>query len=348
MLTTILSLLLSVASVAARQASLPASSLRIYWIDVEGGGATLVVTPAGEAILVDAGWNLDRDASRIYDVAAGLARVNQIDYFIATHWHADHYGGAIALSKRMPIRRFYGNGPLAESVPDDPQFSALMPLYRDLVKGTSLILEPGDKLGIRQPASGTPLQVQVIAAGRKLIGSSGGRTTANPLCGEKEDVKPDPSQNAESVVLLFRYGGFTFFDGGDLTRAVEQQLVCPINLVGDVELFQIDHHGFDLSNAPVLIHSLHPRVVVVNNGPQKGAEPKTMKTLFGIPTIETVWQVHRNLQAGDQINTKPEFIANPQAEDGSKAEFIQATAEPSGAFSIQIGQDGTRKSYLPR
>src|SRR5215472_2928114 len=125
MLTTGLSLLFSVAAAAAHQGSLRPSSLRIYWIDVEGGGATLVVTPAGEAILVDAGWNLDRDASRIYDVGAGVAGVKQIDYFVTTHWHADHYGGAIALSKRMPIRRFYGNGPLAESVPDDPQFPAL-------------------------------------------------------------------------------------------------------------------------------------------------------------------------------------------------------------------------------
>ena len=348
MLTKILSLLFSVAVVAAHQASLPASSLHIYWIDVEGGGATLVVTPAGEAILVDAGWNLDRDASRIHDVAVGVAGVNQIDYFVATHWHADHYGGAIALSKRMQIKRFFGNGPLAQSVPDDPQFPALMPLYRDLVKDTSVVLRPGDKLAIRQPASGPPLQVQVIASGRKLIGSSGRPATPNPLCSEKEEAKSDPSQNADSVVLLFQYGSFTFFDGGDLTRAVEQQLVCPINLVGDVELFQIDHHGFDLSNPPVLIHSLHPRVVVVNNGPQKGAEPKTMKTLFSTPSIETVWQVHRNLQAGDHTNTKPEFIANQQAENGSKAEFIQATAEPGGALSIQIGERGTRKSYLPR
>jgi hypothetical protein len=248
----------------------------------------------------------------------------------------------------MPIKRFYGNGPLAESVPDDPQFPTLMPLYRDLVKGSSVILKPGDKLAIRQTASGPALEVRVIAAGRKVVGGGGRPATPNPLCTEKEDAQPDPSQNADSLVLLFRYGKFTFFDGGDLTRAMEQQLVCPTNLVGAVELFQIDHHGFDRSNAPVLIHSLHPRVVVINNGPQKGAEPKTMKTLFSTPSIETVWQVHRNLQAGAQINTNSEFIANQEAEGDGKAEFIQASAESNGAFSVQIGANGNRKSYLPR
>jgi competence protein ComEC len=341
MLTAVVSILLSLTGPLAPQPP----PLRIYWIDVEGGGATLIVTPAKESILVDAGWNLDRDASRIYKVAAEIAGMHEIDYFIATHWHADHYGGAIKLSQRMPIRRFYGNGPLPDSVADDPQFLTLMPQYRTLVDGNSITLKAGTELSIRQVSSGPALQVQVLAAGRKVADHS---ATPNPLCSEKENPSPDPSQNADSIVLLFRYGKFTFFDGGDLTKAVEEQLVCPVNLVGTVDLFQIDHHGFDRSNSPVLIHSVHPRVVVVNNGPQKGAEPQTMKTLFSTPGVETVWQIHRNLQAGTQINTSPEFIANHQAEADGEAEFIQASAEPNGGFSVQIGTTGTRRDYPPQ
>lgn len=341
MLTAVVSILLGLAGPLTSQPP----PLHIYWIDVEGGGATLIVTPARESILVDAGWNLDRDASRIYKVAARIAGMHEIDYFIATHWHADHYGGAIKLSQRMPIRRFYGNGPLPDSVADDPQFLTLMPQYRALVDGNSITLKAGTQLSIRQVSSGPALQVQVLAAGRKVAGHS---ATPNPLCSEKENPSPDPSQNADSIVLLFRYGKFTFFDGGDLTKAVEEQLVCPGNLVGTVDLFQIDHHGFDRSNSPVLIHSIHPRVVVVNNGPQKGAEPQTMKTLFSTPGVETVWQIHRNLQAGAQINTSPEFIANHQAEGDGEAEFIQASAEPNGGFSVQIGTTGNRRNYPPQ
>ena len=220
-----------------------------------------------------------------------------------------------------------------------------MPQYKALVEGNSITLTAGDRTSDSAGRLGPELQVQVLAAGRKVAGHS---DTPNPVCGETEHPGFDPSQNAESIVLLFRYGKFTFFDGGDLTRAVEEKLVCPGNLVGTVELFQIDHHGFDKSNSPVLIHSLQPRVVVINNGPQKGAEPKTHEDALQTPSIETVWQIHKNLQPGEQLNTKPEFIANQQDEGGGKAEFIQATAEPDGGFSVQIGTSGTRKLYPPR
>ncbi len=345
MLTVLLSILLGLGRIPAPQMP-QAPPLHIYWIDVEGGGCTLVVTPAGEAILVDAGWDLDRDATRIYDVATKAAGVKQIDYFIATHWHSDHYGGIIRVSHRMPVKKFYGNGPFPDSVPDDPAFPELMPRYRALVDDHSIILRAGDMMPIRQASSVAKLEVQVLAAGRQVEDVT--RGVPNPVCKETENPAPDPTQTADSIVLLFRYGKFTFFDGGDLTRKMEEELVCPVNTVGAVELFQIDHHGLDLSNSPVLIHSIKPRVVVVNNGPDKGAEPKSMQTLFSAPGVETVWQVHRNLKPGKQLNTSPEFIANPQREGNGKAEFIQATAEPDGAMTVQIGVLGTRRDYPPK
>ena len=319
--------------------------LRLYWIDVEGGGATLIVVPTGESILVDAGDNLDRDASRVHEVATKIAGLKQIDHFIATHWHADHYGGAIKLSSRIPIKKYYGSDPLPDSVPEDPQFSKLMPLYKAVTKGKSITLQPGDTLPIGQAGKEPKLEVRVLAANRNVI-SAGRPPTPNPICREVASYAVDPTENSKSIVLLFQYARFTFLDGGDLTRAMEGQLICPNNLIGTVSLFQINHHGLDLSNSPELIHSIRPRVVVVNNGPQKGAEPKTMKALFSTPTIETVWQIHRNLQPGEQINAAQEFIANHEAAEG-EAEFIQASASPDGGFWVQIGSRGTRKQYRP-
>jgi len=318
--------------------------LRLYWVDVEGGGATLIVTPSGESILVDAGENLERDVSRVLHVATKIAGVKQIDHFVATHWHADHYGGAITLSTGMPIKKYYGSDPFPDRVPEDPQFGKLMPAYRDATKGNSIVLKPGDNLSLKQTAGGPPLELKVLAASRMMIGRS--KLPVNPVCSQKSENAADLTENSKSVVLRLTYGRFTFLDAGDLTRAMEEELVCPSNVVGEIDLFQIDHHGLDLSNNPLLIRSIKPRVVVVNNGPQKGAEPNTMKTLFATSSIETVWQLHRNLQPGTQLNTASEFIANLDV-DG-EADFIQASATPDGKFRVQIGSSGKSRDYKAR
>ena len=72
----------------------PTDTLDIYWIDVEGGAATLIVTPQHESILMDAEWGRTdrRDALRI-EAAMQDANVERIDYFIASHFHPDHIGG---------------------------------------------------------------------------------------------------------------------------------------------------------------------------------------------------------------------------------------------------------------
>jgi len=70
-------------------------NLDIYWVDVEGGAATLIVSPSGESLLVDSGWEVgDRDAKRIF-AAAQQAGLKKIDYFLLSHFHADHAGGIV-------------------------------------------------------------------------------------------------------------------------------------------------------------------------------------------------------------------------------------------------------------
>ncbi len=203
------------------------------------------------------------------------------------------------------------------------------------------MLNPGDTIPLRQ-ASGSPkVMLQCLAAAGKFL-SPPESPSLNPPCDTKTTKPPDETDNALSVVLLLNYGEFSFLDPGDLTWEMEAKLVCPVNLIGTVDLFQISHHGLDSSNNPVLIESVRPRVVVINNAPRKGAEPNTMQTLMGVGGIETIWQIHRNVRTGPELNTQPQFIAN---REGQAGEFIKASVQPDGTFSVQIGQDGTVKTY---
>ena len=80
-------------------------TLDIYSIDVEGGQATLFVSPSGESLLVDSGNPGDRDADRIA-ASAKDAGVSRIDYLVITHYDGDHVGGVKDVASRLPIRTF--------------------------------------------------------------------------------------------------------------------------------------------------------------------------------------------------------------------------------------------------
>jgi competence protein ComEC len=101
--------------VAALRPGSAAQTLDIYFIDVEGGQSTLIVTPAGESLLIDTGYAGDgRDSTRIL-AAARDAGVKQIDYLLMTHFHQDHDGGVVELSRQMPIKTFFDHGDLVRS-----------------------------------------------------------------------------------------------------------------------------------------------------------------------------------------------------------------------------------------
>src|ERR1700693_3004470 len=95
-------------------------TLDIYFIDVEGGAATLIVTPAGESLLIDSGFPGDRDAGRIAHVALEVAGIKQIDHYVTTHWHRDHVGGIPTLAKLIPVKNYYDHG-LPQTIAADMQ-----------------------------------------------------------------------------------------------------------------------------------------------------------------------------------------------------------------------------------
>src|SRR4051812_21419252 len=93
---------------AASAAAGPADKrLDLYWIDVEGGASTLLVTPAGETVLIDTGNPGRRDPDRIVKTVTEVAGMKQIDHLIITHYHGDHFGGALTLVDQLPVGNLY-------------------------------------------------------------------------------------------------------------------------------------------------------------------------------------------------------------------------------------------------
>jgi beta-lactamase superfamily II metal-dependent hydrolase len=318
-------------------------TLDIYWVDVEGGAATLIVTPAGESLLVDTGYPGDRDARRVYDVATKQAALKKIDNLLITHYHTDHVGGVGVLSKLIPIGKFYDHGEAVST--RDPEDARNWETYKTVAAGKRTILKPGDEI----PLKG--VTIQVLSAGGELLAQPlKGAGANNPYCQDAPQKPEDKSENGQSVGFLLTDGRFKFLDMGDLTWSREMQLACPANKIGAVTVFQASHHGFfnNLSGAPPFVWAVDPQVVVVNNGPQKGWLAPAYDIAKKIPGLEDIWQGHLSLATDKDHNADEKMIANLDASDDCKGNWIKLSVEPDGKFTILNGRNRFSKTYTAR
>ena len=327
-------------------------TLNIYWVDVEGGAATLIVTPAGQSILIDTGNPGTRDADRIYKVATGHAKLKKIDFLITTHFHGDHFGGAAPLSQLMPIGTVYDNG-IPVRNPDrnrqDPAFVLKVKPYKTMKVDGRVVVKPGATLSLKQVAGTAKVNLTFVAAARKFIAAPKGVKT-NPLAGTVPPIKEDLSDNANSVASLITLGGFRFLDCGDLTWNMEAKLVEPVNRIGTVDVYQVNHHGLASSNNPILVKSVAPTVSVMNNGHTKGCSPGTFAALTGTKSIQAMYQVHRNLREdGNKNNTGNDYIANLTDPGECKAFALKMTVAADGkSYTISNPRNGHKRTFKTR
>lgn len=330
-------LLLTAALLAAAAApTWAAKHLEIYCIDVEGGQATLMVSPSGESLLVDAGWggHNRRDAERIA-AAAKAAGVKRIDYLVITHFHTDHVGGVAQLSEKLPIRNFVDHGTSVETGPGEQTLFKQYAAHRE--KGKHIPVKPGDTIPIKE------LDVRVVSAGGQTLGAPlAGAGQANPACASFQRVADDQSENSQSVGIVVQFGSFRLVDLGDLTTNKEADLVCPANQLGTADLFIVSHHARSTSNPAVLLRALSPKAAIVENAAKKGGDPEVLKILKETPGLQEVWQLHYSV-AGNNLNAADPYIAN--LNEICEAKWLKVTAMKDGSFTIENARNKHQKTY---
>lgn len=323
----------------------PARGLDIHFIDTEGGAATLIVTPAGESVLIDCGNPGGRDAERIHK-AARAAGLKKIDHLVITHWHADHYGGVARLVNLIPVANFYDHGVPETLAEDKKGFTSLIGPYKEASKGKSKVLKPGDVLELKQ-AEGAPALKLFCLCGDGQVIPDKPDAPKNPIAEAHKPKPEDKSDNARSLGFLLSYGDFRFLDLGDLTWNIEYKLVHPSDKIGLVDVYQVTHHGLDVSNNPVLINTVKPRVAIFNNGAKKGAAASVTATLRRVEGIEAIYQLHKNVTVGEAENTEPAFIANK--EEKCRGESITLSVAADGkSYSVKVGSEGKPREYKVR
>src|SRR3954471_8784632 len=163
--------------------------LDIYWIDSEGGGSTLIVTPTDQSVLIDSGNPGGRDSRRIYKVAKDIAGLKRIDHYVNTHFHVDHFGGIAELAALMPIGTVWDNG-IPDKDPDgnptDTRWMLTSKPYREMKVEKRHVIAPGEQIPLSTGSIGAQLSLRCLGAKQRFI-APGGTERPNTLCSEAKE-----------------------------------------------------------------------------------------------------------------------------------------------------------------
>ena len=249
--------------------------LQVHVLDVGPveGDSILIISPGGKSLLIDAG---DTGKGKVVLDALKRYNVQQLDYFVATHPHPDHIGGADEVFKATKVLNVIDNG----LEPDVPQ--SLVPQNKPAAPGAKNTSNKTVASGKSKAASITKFYDEYKEAisqsgahyekaqpGAKYDLGGGARLTVlaptEPLF-TKDQLKTGGNlPNANSLVLRLDYGDFSMLLPGDAEEQTEHRMLTKdLNL--KVKVLKIAHHGSKYATAQDLVDRVKPEVAIISSG----------------------------------------------------------------------------------
>jgi competence protein ComEC len=271
----------------------------------------------------------------------GLGR---IDYLITTHYHVDHIGGVLDLMKKFPIGTFVDHGPNRElesgqvksNGPNSPKL--LYEAYEKAIAGKPhRVMQTGDALRVGD------LVLTAVVSDRKAIAPLPGAGGPGVGCDRaRPHEENDEIENQHSLGVLATYGAARILKLSDQVWNVENDLVCPIDRIGKVDVMFVNNHGTNTSTSPTIIETVRPTVMLMSNGVTKGGSAEALTTLRGFSGMD-VWQLHFATRS-PELNYPPQQIANIQALPNENWP-LHINVLKSGTVTVANARNGFSKTY---
>ena len=307
----------------------------MYFVEADGSQTALVVTPENETILIDgssAGGGF-RAAGLIAEIAK-LAKVGKIDYLVLTH--EGHAGSAPQSIAMLPV------GAIVGSARNRKTAVLRQANFLRQVSTTSgaqhLAVKPGDHL----PIAGDVDAIVVSADGNLLPRPLPTGGNVNTFCRATPDRQANPSEQARTLATFWHYGRFRMMNLGDLTWNKEEELMCPVNRLGKVDVLAVSPGPSQRSSA-ALVHDMTPRIAILGDDAHNGSSPSTYDILETEDSLKTVWQLRSSGVGGRDHNTPDSYIANIDNEH--EGYYLKLTAHENGAFEVYNSRNKFTRKY---
>jgi beta-lactamase superfamily II metal-dependent hydrolase len=253
------------------------AELQVHVLDVGpiNGDSILIISPTGKAVLIDAG---DTGKGKVVLDALKRYNVKQLDYFIATHPHPDHLGGADEVIKAIKVlnvidnglrpdlpeslasqtkvteatagKKPAGNKPAGRKLDKSAAITKFYDEYKDAVSQSSAHYEkaqPGAKYDI-----GGGARLTILAPSEPYFTKEQTKTGGNPA-------------NANSVVARLDYGEFSMLLPGDAEEQTEHRMLTKdLNL--KAKILKVGHHGSKYATSQDLVSRVKPEVAIISCG----------------------------------------------------------------------------------